>query len=196
MLDVIKKAETVEDNRRGILLAKKRGFKVAGTYILGLPTETRQERLASYKMARELDLDYVRFNNATPYPGTELYDIALGEGGLNAGKDWANLNACAVLIGGVGKELPYVPTTCTKEELMSDVFWYNICYTLRPARIWHFLFDKATDTAGWIQLPERWYLSLKEWKTLIGLAVGFAGQMIRMSWHSLITKVKRLGDNG
>lgn len=25
----------------------------------------------------DLDLDYVRFNNATPYPGTELYDIKL-----------------------------------------------------------------------------------------------------------------------
>lgn len=189
VLDVIKKAEKVEDNASGIRLAKKHGFKVSGTYILGLPTETRAERLMSYKMAKDLDLDYVRFNNATPYPGTELYDIALKEGGLNAGKDWKNLNACAVLIGGSKTEVPYCPTTCTKEELMSDVFWYNICYSLRPVRVWRMLFAKTTDTAGWIQLPERWWLKWNEWETLTRLALGFTNQMIRMSFYSFKTKL-------
>ncbi|MBI5561404.1 MAG: B12-binding domain-containing radical SAM protein [Deltaproteobacteria bacterium] len=188
ILDVIKKAEKVEDNVNGIMLAKKRGFKVSGTYILGLPTETRQERLMSYRMAKKLDLDYVRFNNATPYPGTELYEIAKREGGLNTGENWANLNACAVLIGGSKTEVPYVPNTCTKEELLSDVFWFNVCYTLRPARVWKFLFDKTTDTAGWIQLPDKWWLKWGEWKTLIKVGSGFFAQIARMTVYSLKVK--------
>lgn len=189
VLDVIKKAETVEDNVKGIMLAKKYGFKVSGTYILGLPTETRRERLMSYKMAKDLDLDYVRFNNATPYPGTELYEIAKREGGLNTGENWKNLNACAVLINGSKTEVPYVPTTCTKEELMSDVFWFNIGYSLRPVRVWKMLFDKTTDTAGWIQLPQKWWLRWEEWKTLTGLGLGFANQMFRMSLYAFKAKL-------
>jgi len=189
VLDVIKKAETVEDNVKGIKLAKQYGFKVSGTYILGLPTETREERLMSYNMARDLDLDYVRFNNATPYPGTELYEIAKREGGLNTGENWKNLNACAVLIGGSKTEVPYVPKTCTKEELMSDVFWFNIGYSMRPVRIWKMLFDKTTDTAGWIQLPQKWWLRWEEWKTLSGLGMGFINQMFKMSFYAFKAKL-------
>ncbi len=166
LMGILKKAETVQDNVDGITLARKHGFKVTGTFILGLPTETREERLAAYKLARSLKLDYVRFNNATPYPGTELYEIARREGRLNLGKDWTNLNACGTLTGGEMKDLAYVPTTCTQEELMSSVFWHNVFYSVRPVRIFKMLFDKSTDTAGWFAMPDLWYLKWKEWRNV------------------------------
>ncbi len=193
LLDLIKKAEKVEDNMSGIRLAKKHGFKVSGTFILGLPTETREERYMSYKMALDLDLDYVRFNNATPYPGTELYDIAIKEGRLNAGDNWKNLNACSVLAGGVGKnELPYVPLTATPDELLSDVFWYNIRYSLRPARVFKMLFAKTTDTAGWLQLPKKWYFKWDEWKTLTSISTGLLLRMVKMIWLEAKCKSQRI----
>lgn len=185
LMEVIKKAEKVEDNVNGIRLAQKHGFMVSGTFIMGLPTETREERLSSYYLAKELNLDYTRFNNATPYPGTELYDIAVREGRLNAGQDWKNLNACAVLVGGMTRELPYVPTTCTPEELLSDVFWCNILFSARPVRLWKMLFAKSTDTAGWIALPEKWYLNAKDWAALSRLSWGFISQMAKMSYYSI-----------
>ena len=193
LMDLLKKAETVQDNVDGIMMAKKHGFKVSGTFILGLPTETREERAAAYKLARSLDLEYVRFNNATPYPGTELYEIAKKEGRLNPGKEWANLNACGTLTGGELKNLAYVPKTTTQEELMSSVFWYNVRYTLRPVRIFKMFFDKSTDTAGWFAMPDRWYLKWTEWRNLFKLAFGFLMQIMRMVVYTIKYKLRLTG---
>lgn len=196
LMKIIKKAETVQDNIDGIRLAKKYGFKVSATFIFGLPTETSLERQQAYKLAKELDIDYVRFNNATPYPGTELYEIALKEGRLNVDKDWGNLNACGTLVGGVSKRLAYVPTTCAEKELMSDVFWYNIKFSLRPKKVLKMLFDKTSDTAGWIAFPEKWYLKKDEWGNLIRLITEVITQIFRMGIYYMEYKLSlKLGVN-
>lgn len=189
LMELLKKGEKVQDNIDGIKLAKKYGFRVSGTFILGLPTETRLERQSAYILAKELDLDYVRFNNATPYPGTELYDIALKEGRLNAGENWKNLNACGTLVGGVSKELAYVPTTCNDKELMTDIFWYNVFYSLRPKRILKLLFDKTTDTAGWIEFPKKWYLKITEWINLIKLICEVVYKILRMAVYFIQSRL-------
>lgn len=184
LMKLLKKSETVQDNIDGIKMAKKHGFKVAGTFILGLPTETKEERQQAYNLAKELDLDYVRFNNAVPYPGTELYEIAKKEGRLKAGKSWRNLNACGTLVG-VINELPYVPTTCSERELMTDVFWYNIFYTLRPKRVLRLFYDSTSDTAGWLVFKEKWYFRKEEWKNLFTLIGEVAINILRMGIYYL-----------
>ena len=189
LMDIIKKDESVQDNIDGIRLAKKHGFSVSATFIFGLPTETGEERRQAYRLAKELDIDYVRFNNATPYPGTELYDIAKKEGRLYVDKDWGNLNACGTLVGGASKRLAYIPTTCTEKELMSEVFWYNIGYSLRPKKVLKMLFDKTTDTAGWIAFPEKWYLKKSEWANFLKLVYEVITQIIRMSIYYIQYKL-------
>jgi len=77
MMKIINKGETVEQNVRAARLAKEYGFKVMASFIMGLPTETKEERKMTFDLANSLDLDYAKFNNATPYPGTELYDIGM-----------------------------------------------------------------------------------------------------------------------
>lgn len=188
LMVLLKKSEKVQDNINGIKMAKKRGFKVAGTFILGLPTETREERRQAYESAKELDLDYVRFNNAVPYPGTELYEIAKREGQLNTGKMWRNLNACGSLVG-VINELPYVPTTCSERELMSDVFWYNIFYSLRPKGVLRLFCDNTSDTAGWLVFKEKWYFRKEEWKNLFELISEVITRIFRMGIYYLQYKV-------
>lgn len=189
LMALLKKSETVQDNIDGIKMAKKHGFKVSGTFILGLPTETKEERQQAYELAKELDLDYVRFNNATPYPGTELYEIAKREGRLNTGPSWRNLNACGSLVG-VSEELPYVPTTCSERELMSDVFWFNIFYSLRPRRVLKMFYVNSSDTAGWIAFKERWYFKKEEWKNLINLVLEVTSRIMRMTLYSILNKLK------
>lgn len=184
LMELLKKSEKVQDNINGIKMAKKHGFKVAGTFILGLPTETKEERRRAYELAKELDLDYVRFNNAVPYPGTELYEIAKREGRLNAGPSWGNLNACGTLAG-VLKELPYVPTTCSERELMMDVFWYNTFYSLRPKRVLKLFYDNTSDTAGWLAFREKWYFRKEEWKNLLVLISEVLANILRMGIYYL-----------
>ncbi len=189
LMEILKKSETVQDNIKGIKLAKKHGFKVSGTFILGLPTETREERLQAYDLAKELDLDYVRFNNATPYPGTELYEIAKKEGRLNAGPAWENLNAVGTLVG-VTSELPYVPTTCTERELISDIFWCNAFYSLRPVRVLKLFYAGITDTGGWFTFKERWYLKKEGWKNLTDLILDGAYLVTAMTIYSILNKLR------
>ena len=170
----INKGETVEDNIRGVKLAKKFGFRVNATFIMGLPTETRDERLSTYKLARELSIDYARFNNACPYPGTKLYEIAKEENRLTVGKSWENLNTVGALVG--SSNLPYVPLTCQENELRRDILKANYSFWLRPKSIFLLLMGK--NQSGFI-LPQKWYLKPKEWFDLTKFSFMIFGRFLR-----------------
>lgn len=181
LMVLLNKKETVRENIEAVKLAKKHGFGVSGTFIFGLPTETRQERWQSYKLAKELDLDYVRFNNATPYPGTQLYEMAKKEGRLFVQKDWSNLNACGSLVQDsvTESELPYVPLGCEEKILKKDIIKANLCFSLRPIRIIKLLF-KRVGPAGWFYLPPKWYLHPKEWGDLFCLGFKLIRALIKI----------------
>lgn len=66
--------------RRIALSAKKLGFKVSGFFIIGLPGETRQSVVKTFRFAKELKLDTANVCMATPYPGTGLYDYVKKHG--------------------------------------------------------------------------------------------------------------------
>lgn len=172
LMKIINKQETVAEIINGIRLARKCGFQVSGTFILGLPTETKEERASAYTLAKELGLDYVRFNNATPYPGTKLYEIAQREQRLNPGNNWENLNACGTLTASPFKETPlaYVPVGTSEKELKHDILKFNLFYSFRIGSILKILKEKI-GPAGWLTLPEKWYLQPEEWWYLIRFGV-------------------------
>ncbi|MBK7974993.1 MAG: radical SAM protein [Deltaproteobacteria bacterium] len=67
------------DVRAGVAAAKRVGLEVLGTFVLGMPGETRRTAEETIDLARELDLDYASFNVATPRLGSQLRDqLALG----------------------------------------------------------------------------------------------------------------------
>jgi len=174
LMKLINKGETVQQNIEAVKMAKKYGFKIMGAFIYGLPTETKQERKLAYQLTKDLDLDLIRFNNATPYPGTELYRIALEEDRLTPGKNWENLNACGTFVEGPFSQAPlaYCPKTTTEEELRRDILRANFFFWLRPKRIFRIL-REGTVLGGWLALPEKWYFKPKEWYYLskLGLRV-------------------------
>lgn len=180
LMVVINKKETVEQNIKALELAKKYGFTLSASFILGLPTETKEERLQSYKLARKY-LDYVRFNNATPYPGTKLYEIAQKENRLNIGKDWENLNACGTLVESPfsRKRMAYVPLGTSALDLKKDILKYNLLFSFRW-RVITDLLKREKATAGGFRLSPRWFLS-KEIFYLMGLAF-----RVMESWFGLL----------
>lgn len=180
LITLLKKGETVKDNVAGVKRLKAAGFKVAGTFILGLPTETREERWQAYRLANELDLDYVRFNNPTPYPGTELYEIGKKEGGLHIEENWTNLNAVATLVGGPKLKTPlaYVPTTTTEKELRRDLLRINILYSIHPKRVLRILTGGGAP-GGWLIFAKRWYLKPKEWYYLARFSLRVLDALLR-----------------
>src|SRR5208283_3096165 len=76
ILDSSKKHINLKQTVQGIQWAKQAGILTFGYFIVGLPGETWDTIKESIAFAKEADPDYVNFHVATPFPGTELYEIA------------------------------------------------------------------------------------------------------------------------
>jgi anaerobic magnesium-protoporphyrin IX monomethyl ester cyclase len=125
LMKLIDKKESVENNIKAVKLIKGMGFKVNASFLFALPTETVQERLKTYIIAKKLRLDYAKFNNVVPYPGTKLFEMAKKEGSLNIAKDWENFNSVGGVVEGIfaKSRLPYVPQNTSKAS--SEGIWFG-----------------------------------------------------------------------
>jgi hopanoid biosynthesis associated radical SAM protein HpnJ len=83
ILNHIKKGVRVDLAREFTKNAKALGIKIHGTFIVGLPGETRETIAATIQFAREIDPDTIQVSLAAPYPGTALYEEARERGWLN-----------------------------------------------------------------------------------------------------------------
>ena len=75
ILDLIKKGTTVEQNIEAARICKKYGIQVFATYMYGLPTETREESLATAKMIDKIRPEFPSPFWFTPIRGTDIYDF-------------------------------------------------------------------------------------------------------------------------
>ncbi len=64
---------TTEQARKATKCFKDAGIQVHGTFIFGMPGENLESIRKTIEFAKELDLDFVQFSVAQPYPGTEFY---------------------------------------------------------------------------------------------------------------------------
>jgi radical SAM superfamily enzyme YgiQ (UPF0313 family) len=87
ILDGVKKLATVEDAERAVRMTKAGGIECLTFFMLGLPGETWETIETSIRFALRLDPDYLVVYIATPYPGTEFYDLAKSQGWL-VDEDW------------------------------------------------------------------------------------------------------------
>ena len=60
------------------------GIAIHGTFILGLPGETRETIEETIRFACDIDPDTIQVSLAAPYPGTALYDEARRNGWMEA----------------------------------------------------------------------------------------------------------------
>jgi hopanoid biosynthesis associated radical SAM protein HpnJ len=82
VLKNIKKGATLDLGRRFVKWCRELGIQIHGTFMVGLPGETRESIEASMRFACELDPDTIQVSLATPYPGTEFYDFCRERGYL------------------------------------------------------------------------------------------------------------------
>ena len=84
VLQNIRKGATLDLGRRLVKWCRELGIQVHGTFMVGLPGETRKSIEASIRFACELDPDTIQVSLATPYPGTEFYDYCRERGYMQA----------------------------------------------------------------------------------------------------------------
>src|SRR5947207_600938 len=76
----IKKAVTMDEIPRFTHACNQAGVVIHGTFILGLPVETRESIENTINFAKELDVFSIQVSLAAPYPGTELFEMARQNG--------------------------------------------------------------------------------------------------------------------
>jgi hopanoid biosynthesis associated radical SAM protein HpnJ len=83
ILHNIKKGMRVDVARRFTKDCHELGITIHGTFILGLPGETKETIEETIQFAAEINPHTIQVSLAAPYPGTELYRQAVHEGWLD-----------------------------------------------------------------------------------------------------------------
>src|SRR2546426_387232 len=118
--------------------AKALGIKIHGTFIMGLPGETRETIEETIRFAREIDPDSLQVSLAAPYPGTALYQQALERGWLQETE--------LVDAGGVQTSVLGYPHLSRTEIFASVESFYRRFY-FRPRKIFGFVKEMVQDAA-------------------------------------------------
>lgn len=77
ILKMLRKGISLEGVRHIFKITAKSGIQTLAYFILGNPGETKHEIDETVSFAKKLNPDYVLFSLLTPFPGTELYKMAL-----------------------------------------------------------------------------------------------------------------------
>ena len=109
ILELINKKISIEEYRKGIELIKKYGINVTGSFILGVPSETKKDIEKTVELALSLPIDGVSFFTFTPYPNTLLRDLAFQYGKVS--EEWKNYS-------GHPSSLPFLPNGMDEEYLL------------------------------------------------------------------------------
>jgi len=80
ILNTSKKNITIEQIETAVKLAKKAKIQTTLYFIFGLPGETKETAQKTIDFAIKLDPDYCYFSIATPYEGTEFFEMAKKKG--------------------------------------------------------------------------------------------------------------------
>jgi anaerobic magnesium-protoporphyrin IX monomethyl ester cyclase len=80
ILKIIKKGITIEQAYEAFELCRKYGMTTLSYFMLGNPTETREDIEMTMQFIRKCKADYAHIAITTPFPGTELYNMGLRQG--------------------------------------------------------------------------------------------------------------------
>jgi radical SAM superfamily enzyme YgiQ (UPF0313 family) len=121
ILDYAKKAITVEQVKKAVRLTHEAGILAKGYFIFGLPYETEKTMEKTICFAKSIPLTDVSVFMLTPFPGSEMYDIA-GQHGTIV-NDFTKMNVLNVV---------YVPKGLSREKLLYYQRRFMKEFYLRP----------------------------------------------------------------
>ncbi len=125
----IKKGVTTDEMRKFTKDCHKAGVIIHGTFILGLPVETRETIEQTIRFAQELDVFSMQVSLAAPYPGTELFEQAKLNG-------WFTKKDKTDLVEGDGFQQSALEYPgLNKDEIYENVERFYRSYYLRPKPI-------------------------------------------------------------
>ena len=84
ILNVLRKGITLEQVEKAFKLSRKIGLETLAYFMIGSPTETKEDILETIKFAKKINPDFTHITITTPFPATDLYRMGLEQ------KIWPN----------------------------------------------------------------------------------------------------------
>jgi len=138
ILNNIRKGVRVDRAREFTRDAKALGIKIHGTFIMGLPGETRETIEETIRFAQAIDPDTLQVSLAAPYPGTALYREALERGWLQE----------AALVDGDGVQAAVLGYPhLTRTEIFDSVEAFYRRFYFRPRKLFAIAGEMVRDPA-------------------------------------------------
>ena len=131
----------------------------------------------------------VRYNNATPYPGTELYEIAKKENRLNIQGLYENFNSVSTFIENPFKRIPftYVPANNTESGIRMDILFSYFSFYFDAERLKN-IFARPDLGVGWFNAGEAIWEKLKKIPALFFLMLMLLIKFGQLFYYSVIKK--------
>ncbi|WP_144022037.1 radical SAM protein, partial [Caballeronia sordidicola] len=126
----IKKGLRTDIARRFSEDCRKLGIKIHGTFILGLPGETRDTIEKTIEYAKQINPHTIQVSLAAPYPGTTLYKQAIENGWMQENKVINLVSSKGVQLAAIG--YPHL----SRDEIYHGLETFYKRFYFRPSKIW------------------------------------------------------------
>src|SRR3989344_6944170 len=144
ILQFIKKATTTDLIRKGIKMTQEAGIDVRGFFMIGFPTETREEIMQTIEFAKQLDVDVAQFMVSTPFPGTEMWEIAKANGTIS--DDWNSFTFYAP------DKMPFSSNILNGDELLALYKKAYKSFYIRPK----FILKQLLKVRSFVDVQRNW----------------------------------------
>ncbi|MDR3416758.1 MAG: hopanoid biosynthesis associated radical SAM protein HpnJ [Nevskia sp.] len=142
----IKKGLRTDIARRFTEDCRKLGITIHGTFILGLPGETKETIEKTIEFAKSINPHTIQVSLAAPYPGTTLYKQAVDNG-------WLKENDAVNLVNDKGVQLAAISYPhLSKEEIFHSMETFYKRFYFRPSKIWEIVREML---ASWEMMKRR-----------------------------------------
>lgn len=130
ILKVLNKGITLNRVKEAFNFTRKYGIPILAYFMIGNPTETREDIYETFRVAKMIDPDYVHITIFTPFPGTKIYIDNLKKGIIK--EDYWRKFAKEPTPDFVA---PHWNETFTREELSNLLVKGYKSFYMRPAYI-------------------------------------------------------------
>lgn len=140
LLQGINKGVTRKQTEEVMARCQRLGIRVMGMFIIGLPTETREETLETLEFARNTRLYLAIFSHLTVYPGTNFWTLLKDSPHLE--RDYSRY--------ALSRRFTYIEPPRTREELDGLIAQAYRDFYLKPRTLF---------TLTWMMLrnPRKWF---------------------------------------
>ena len=157
ILKVLKKGTNREMIKKAFRLSHLAGLRPTATFMIGNPEEDKEDIKKTLDLAKEIKPRHVKFLYLTPFPGTEIFDMARKNKWFNPEVSYSNQWSIRQT------ELPLMEINFTKHELSQIRARLQNKFLLK--NYWHYLTNLPFSTRIFMLLlsrPKKLFRSLKE----------------------------------